>query len=822
FKPSVRAYVDPIKQRDRVSQVNWEFIKDFEKFKKEKREAKPELTDRELTIMAVDNKSKDNLFKPIAEKFRESAKAVLLDDQFSKEENEYVSKEYNDIADKLWSEENGYGILYENVLQDLKRFGIRVKMLKEDVEVGEEQDTKEMWMEVSSSPFEAFTPQLKQGLGLLMEGVFTGKKEVDENEVATGFKEVEPIYDDVGNPRSVDVDNAYNTLMEEASNSLSVEDMMSKIRVMADNYPWAKQLYEILNGNKGSSIIKDVDHFKSQLYYIGLQNPSPTPKYLLEKWDGKNKMWILSNSTTKGLVDRLKKEWSSNIDNPSYNQALNKPDKIKDIQNRLKVKKEDAVLLHNILNGVGINIPLEAVEKIVLNKGNLQQLTENLINNIERKNTIQEGAVSTAIEGIATLAKKYYKEYHQSSYSSVEGETVQTYIRNSFMARQINKFRRGQTAFYRQDPFYEANTNTIKVNDIEQHDYSKDLWLDRFDIDAKNKLEMALVDGTSYVNGQSTTFQDMSPIEFLSYTLNAYFNNGNGVPKSGNKYIGKAFYSAQLMADSSSHALIGFESYTNDVILTKLVEVALREYNSILEQKKNPINVKNYNPRFILLPNLEEKDFENFNVERVKGKIKSYVDRIVKEQLAKYNKIGFIVEGKSEHLDSRITNIEEFITNFVYNDYYAQTQVVSLFHGKLFMYKSMEDFYKRAKEIWSPGNFINANQEGVNKEFFTLSVESQMFDYSNNKDVIDAIMSNMRKVGIDEITVLTTGAKYGYTDGTLVGNKKGVTLSDGSKIVSGQTDATDAQGIIDIHRWREIMLGKGMEPVEVERIYKAI
>ena len=830
FKPSIRAYINPTKQADRINLVNRYFLSDLDKLRDKLKLEKPSITEKEVLERAILPTSSDNVYKQLSIDFNRQEE-LLEDEDLTQDEKDYLISEYKEISNKLWNESDGYGSLYQVSLKDLKKYGIRVKSLKMDIERQEDVDTREMWMEINESPFESFSTLLKKGIGTLIQTEFTGKKELDKNGVATGFREVKYINDDLGFQRHVDIAETYSKILEATTGSLNVEDMMNKIRELADEQAWAIQLYQTLTGARPSTIITNPEWFKSQLYYTASQSPVPDFRYLWEtytkpfqysdgSWSKSIHQWIFSKSTTKGLTEKLQKQWNTNISRESTNRLLKNgiidENKLEQVKARLQ-DKNDVVILHNILNGIGITIPKDAVEKIIKkDKGDLQKWTEQIINNIEKP---ESKPVTDAVEAISKLAKRYFPEYHQASHNSVENETVNNYIRNSFMARQIEKFKRGMVDFYRADSFYVSN---------DSGNVDLDLWLDRFETDASEKLTFAVLDGIKYANNQSTVFQDMSPLEFAQLSLMAFYNNGAGMPT--NYGMGKAFYSAQLMADSGSHAYIGFESYTNDVVVKKLMQVVQREYNAILDHRRNPIAIKGNEPKFMLIPGVtEEMVLDKVRLEKyIRGGLKATSDKA----LIEFVKSGLIVEGKdkktgatiytSKHLDSRIKDIESFIETFTYNDYYAQTQITSLFHGKLFMYKSMEDFYKRAKEIWSPGNFINAQQEGVNKEYFTYFVKSEILNYDNNKKVIDDIMTNMRLVGIDEQIVVETGAKYGFTDGTIVDNKPGVTLSNGTKVKSGETDATDAQGIIDIHRWREISLGKGIDPKEVSRIYDAV
>lgn len=973
FKPSLKAYPDNLKQQDRLSQVQRWFNEMYLEFKDIKQ--KEGLTEQKILDMAIKptldgTLNTDNIYYRLSEMFRTTAK------EWTEAGRVVEGQEYEELANKLYdgSIENikdRFGPMYYNALDSLKDYGIRVSRLQGDLDINDEtQDSLENWMEAKPpAAYESISKQIKMGLAALPRGEFDGDTFVPER-------------DDLYFPRFVNPFEVYSYMKDNLGGALSVEDWMEDLNKMGEEISWAKILHQILSGARQSTIITDIELFKAQLHQF-LQEPKPTFKYLLQQVEDKKKglyEWRFNNSASKSIATRLATKWIGNIGSPLYNKVV-KDGKLEEVSKGLneyiEKNKNDNTWLFRTMNDLGIIISKEAIEAVTKVGANKRDFLNNLkvvVDNVDKKNFGELMFVRNSLVALAKLVKRYYPEFHLPAFTNVEGETVQNYIRNSFMARQINKLksakhRQSTIDKYRQDKFYGENDRIKKEDvggiEVELRDDSYSLWLDRLQHNrAYEKLEFAVLDGQKMA-GQNVgkAYADLSPLEFNRMTLNAFYNNGNY--KSGND-AGKSFYSAQIMADSGSHAYIGFESYSQGDIINKLVLMAKNEYYAYLDNLifANQTGIKGYNPKLMFIPGLienknnltlqeiQEKAIALVqNEERLRLAIKTNLDKIAEETLDEGVKENLIIseqgEYSSPHLDYRIKDIPEFIKDFVYNDFFAQTQIISLFHGKLYQYKSMEDFYKRAKEIWSPGNFIDTSREGVNQKFMTYIVDSgsTVLNYENNKEVIDAIYNNIIKAGFSEDDAKKAASGYGYTDGTLVrpeidkihhkiamnfedgtggrkmraenkgkstlqlikegkrtatsrdrsksynqqdikvgdiiefyanqGQSKGetvlvqvtstpyklntisaekwselegwsadrfstlkdqgyeqftfkliekpaVTLSNGAVILSDYVDATDAQGIIDIHRWREIMLGKGMEKVEVERIYEAI
>ena len=141
-------------------------------------------------------------------------------------------------------------------------------------------------------------------------------------------------------------------------------------------------------------------------------------------------------------------------------------------------------------------------------------------------------------------------------------------------------------------------------------------------------------------------------------------------------------------------------------------------------------------------------------------------------------------KGINKALDGRIKDVDTFLDHFYWNDIYAQTQIISLFYGNLSFYKNTQDFYKRGKEIWAPGDYLDTTN--INEKYF-----------------------------------ITTTQDVEVTDEDVISEIEKITNSEIANSYRNSSE-TDGQAIIDIHRWREIQIGKGQNIELTDSIYQRV
>lgn len=112
--------------------------------------------------------------------------------------------------------------------------------------------------------------------------------------------------------------------------------------------------------------------------------------------------------------------------------------------------------------------------------------------------------------------------------------------------------------------------------------------------------------------------------------------------------------------------------------------------------------------------------------------------------------------------------LDEILTNFFYNDYFAQSQIIQIFGGDLAYYKNFRDFIKRNKQAYAAGDRLYGmlmDEQGNNIEPLTetaIYVEDKV-ELSNTYDSIKQLLNSA--VGVSEMSRdLILGALNSYKD----------------------------------------------------------
>ena len=110
--------------------------------------------------------------------------------------------------------------------------------------------------------------------------------------------------------------------------------------------------------------------------------------------------------------------------------------------------------------------------------------------------------------------------------------------------------------------------------------------------------------------------------------------------------------------------------------------------------------------------------------------------------------------------------LDEILTNFFYNDYFAQSQIIQIFGGDLAYYKNFRDFIKRNKQAYAAGDRLYGmlmDEQGNNIEPLTetaIYVEDKI-ELSNTYDSIKQLLNSA--VGVSKMSKdLILGALHSY------------------------------------------------------------
>lgn len=123
-------------------------------------------------------------------------------------------------------------------------------------------------------------------------------------------------------------------------------------------------------------------------------------------------------------------------------------------------------------------------------------------------------------------------------------------------------------------------------------------------------------------------------------------------------------------------------------------------------------------------------------------------------------------ESKEESSEEKNRELDEILTNFFYNDYFAQSQIIQIFGGDLAYYKNFRDFIKRNKQAYAAGDRLYGmlmDEQGNNIEplMETSIYLKDKIEVSNSYESIKHMLNS--NVGVSKLSKeMILGALSGY------------------------------------------------------------
>lgn len=759
---------------------------------------------------------------------------LIIDLEISKEDVE--DGETKDFINKILSDMGTYqltrdkdgdiysidnfipGALIPELLSGLKVYGIKTGLkvnsdkqgILEDTELQEEDSYTDSWVlsEATISSREKITPELKAFLSSIPVVSPTTRELVKR-----GGK---VLFNDGG--------VFFNKLIAELNGTYDIEVFKAKLKDMGKYEPSADAIFNVLvNGVdnfKGIGIyVKDKEALLTQLYQrVGaVSKKNPIVVRLDNTYDNKEQRWKrisrTFSSTRNGAERILLDNWKTNNKFAPYkNQDTLDSEYIstmKEDYNESKsiiqeglikqfpsTKISDGLdLLHNLLVDLGLNIKQPDIVKLY-DSGKINELfTPNksldlIINNLSKGNDVfqqVEDTNSSARLELANTFKKVIPEISQLSYFS-EGKSKYAINNPNFLSKLISNLtspytREGMKDFYMSyDTWFK---NSPLLNEVLNNPKK-----------AKN-LEYSVFDTLTLTNGEQVPYTKLNKAQFMSMELNAFL--------AGGFTRKQAYYTTTIPADAPQLPMVKYVKESNQKIIENLYQVYKQETARIKFVKENKSNiveediVKNYfdkGDQFHFFPNISETNLSlsEFTIKityLLNKEYNSYIERLESEGVIVskkddkgkeiYNNLGekeYVVTIGSKFLPTDLA-VNNVVRNFIYNDYYMQTQIVTLTGVDPAFYKSKVDFYKRAKQTYSPGTYLSG--EKVRTTYNTVYLK----DMEIESEYKEAYKNNLIKAGFDPVLANNIAEQY------------------------NNVNVTDAQAFISLDRYEEIMVGAG-------------
>ena len=176
--------------------------------------------------------------------------------------------------------------------------------------------------------------------------------------------------------------------------------------------------------------------------------------------------------------------------------------------------------------------------------------------------------------------------------------------------------------------------------------------------------------------------------------------------------------------------------------------------------------------------------------------VKEKLNAIYKKELDTLKKLNLVkeTEGKLEFSDGNFKRpVEPLLKEFVANYALYYPQISMLTNSDFSFYKNVNDFYKRAKQVWSPGLYLDTTN--IRPTYKTLFVEDNetAFQLADIKKAVKALFSSTTQRKRDEVV-----SKF------------------------EEVNESDGGSYIDLYRYKEQEVGLGRWNDEKQADYEAL
>lgn len=637
--------------------------------------------------------------------------------------------------------------------------------------------------------------------------------------------------DDLGYQPYMSSTEVFATLLGRLSNMSRPSDLLTSLEAMRTNFPWVAPIIDKINSDP--KIKTDFyNSFRSDaVEYMLVQSQDDGtmrvfPGNALNKGDEVTKTW----SSNLAMADKTKAELLSDIEN-SLKKIIELKTKFSSNQFRLGTLK---TWINNWKSGPFVNADLkrytkelaeashvlgfdftpDELYKIVsssfvrqeFNKTTLRPLDEVMINLFkvfnaskqilskedfkDRQNLYAELEllpVKRAITELGRRAASVRSDLYESSLRE-DGKTYSTNVTPSFIGKLFKRLTNhndlSQFETFRKSFFYTNNKGEFI------HPWLKELYRA-----AKNPFSTIETRVSTFLHKDKVKYTELSKPDFLGSKINLWYNNGAQM---------YSYYMTPIPSDGSSMPVIRFRKYAIEDCMDGLVALAKSEINRIEVVKKRQalikegkiheiINFDRRGDKFLMFPFLNKYNINN--LKSSEEDLRNYIEQAVEEGFEAFRKDPNLDPTK---YDKRI--VEDVLKQFYYNDLMAQMSILTLTSVDLAFYKSDIDFFKRNKQIMSPGHYGDWESLGIPEKFTAVRLK----DNEIPSLVGEQYYTNLRSNGVSVAEAMTIAAKFGYSNATDSEGKRVVKLPNGKTIKSGLNNSTDGQTFITLDRYRNI------------------
>ena len=595
----------------------------------------------------------------------------------------------------------------------------------------------ERWQQahIEINPFETLSQIVRRKLGTIQKQIIVNGKR-------------KPVTNILGAPVNYSEQEVYSYLGQNITDSYSPDKMIKKLNNLKKKKPFIE---DVLNMVQGSA------SFKTSLYTTLASKTFQ--KFLMVYEDNGNYRTFYSNRKT---IDKLIKEnfianflvesndlfekytegeqkGQRNFEKIDFDKVIDQIDKINNIKeesaNAATLENKNKVLkdLNNFLIDNNLPIsenqlndiwnPVEGREESSWK--NIKNLIDNTVQIFEElsneKNPFlvlradKKTGYKSILEKFVRAVKPGFEKELIAAFRNGNNKTVYSIQYSNHLNKLISKLKTKEGILEYKDKISKDPllSSMPLINDLIEEE-EPTAYMD--------KLEVVILDSLGRKGKSSSVpYDSLSDVEMGAMEIAAYYN----AQYDENKDYG--YYKLPIPSDSSILPLIKGKKFSFDEIVDRLLSVAIAEGNRINSFKNLPedselLKIPNYKDKagkYNILSFLEGRVTSQTSPSEIRVIIEDHLNgEFLELQKEKYKQAGIILnykkgpDGEITFADNVITKKKkqtatEFFKDYMWNSYYMNTQMTTIFGGDPAFYKNTGDYQKRYKQIISPGTYTN-------------------------------------------------------------------------------------------------------------------
>lgn len=611
------------------------------------------------------------------------------------------------------------------------------------------------------------------------------------------------LIDENGNPvesefrikQRVNTREATQSILKWGQGAQSLKELVTILKAKSINNRWLDSLINRLEDTSG----KETD-FQSQFWGVFYKHFQPY-SVVTEDSDGKlksipiNELPALKDAYTE-IINKYKIQQhplfisESEVNKTSLNQLSNLYNTLTTINNSIKSLKEltaeDLDTLYSTIKDIGALLGYNYIaeedvkqvltdEKVLNNLTNLVRFTVENLNKAVGKKDYEPFGFKTpnSIRGSVRGFIKYFTDLLEDTAVSSffeNGSMYQSYLIPSYMTKLMSKFKTLEGKSFEEF----LNTTYGQSEWFKKDGNWRSPWLRALASDSE--LRKVFSHKVQLHFNDSAYMENMNSIQYTLSVISEYISETSDMGQDC-----YSWFRVPILSNKSSSEFIRFKSYRTSSYKKNIVNDMMMIFNQELSRiqtvtlrnldKKSPKYIKNFDSKgkqfnflSFLNPYLQEGNTSELCTlikKKIKGEeltseetvqlttlaseeINTHMENTANRILQQWREDG-VIEGckKLKGLDD--SNIEDILTNFIWNDALAAMNILELTITDVAFYKDAEDLQKRLAQIHAPG--VRGNKDATDYKGNRVS------DGQIRSIIIDDV-ENLKSNIIDNLTVV--------------------------------------------------------------------